>query len=143
MFKKLIAIVSLLTATLAISGCAPEVTNELPKVEVTIQDAWIEAGTSEARVYATITNQLNGTVTLKGGTTPAAATVKLMDGFGPDEQVLADGVDVHVGQILILDATHKHLLLSDLTKPLKPGDKIDFTFEFDGTEPKTLEITAQ
>ena len=82
-------------------------------------------------------------MTLTGGTTEAAGTVKVMTGAGSDEAVLEEGVDIHVGQELSLDESRKHLTLTKLTKPIMPGDTISFTFEFDGSEPQTLELTAK
>ena len=143
--KKIIAIFAILFATLSVSGCAPEVTNEIPKIKVgvIIENAYVTAGETDARVYATITNRVEGTVTLTGGTTDAAGTVNVMRGEGSGEAVLEEGVDIHVGQELILDESRKHLTLTKLTKPIMPGDSISFTFEFEGSEPQTLELTAK
>jgi copper(I)-binding protein len=141
--KKIIAIFAILFATLSVSGCAPEVTNELPKTGIIIENAIVTVGETEARVYATITSRANGTVTLTGGTTDVAGTVKVMKGGGSSEKLLKDGVDIHVGQELILDEALTHLTLTKLTKPILFGDKISFTFEFEGAEPQTIELTAK
>ena len=141
--KKIIAIFAILFATLSVSGCAPEATNELPKTGIIIENAYVTAGETEARVYAIITNRADATVTLTGGTTDAAGVVKVMRGEGSSEQVLKDGVDIHVGQELPLDESKKHITLTKLTKPLIAGATISFTFEFDGAEPQTFELTAK
>jgi len=141
--KKFIAIFAVLFAALSLSGCAPEATNELPKTGIIIENAYVTAGETEARVYAIITNRADRTVTLIGGTTDAAGTVKVMKGSGSSEEILEDGVDIHVGQELPLDESKKHITLTKLTKPIMPGDKISFTFEFDGADPQTFELTTK
>lgn len=141
--KKFIAIFTVLFAALSFSGCAPEATNELPKTGIIIENAYVTAGETDARVYATITNRAEGTVTLIGGTTDAADAVKVMQGAGSSEELLEEGVDIHVGQELILDEALKHLTLTKLTKPILVGDKITFTFEFEGAEPQTIELTVK
>ena len=142
--KKIIAIFAILFATLSFSGCAPEVTNEeVPKTGIIIENAFITAGETDARVYATITNRAQGTIILIGGTTDAAGSVKVMKGAGSSEKLLEEGVDIHVGQELILDEALKHLTLTKLTKPIMAGDTVSFTFEFEGSEPQTFELTAK
>jgi copper(I)-binding protein len=141
MFKKLIAIIALVFATVSLSGCAPEVTNEIPKVVsgIIIENASVTSGDTEAIVTADITNRLNGTITLTGAKSDAAAETKLLKG----DKALPEGSEIHVGQTLSLNEAGKHFVLLKLTKPIAFGDKIDFTFEFDGADSQTVQLTAK
>jgi copper(I)-binding protein len=139
MFKKLIAIIALVFATVSLSGCAPEVTNELPRVGIIIENATVSVGDTEAIVSAQITNRADGTVTLTGAQTASATETQLLDGT----EVLDDGIEIHVGQTLELEETGKHFVLLKLTKPITFGDKVEFTFEFDGAEAQTFQLTAK
>ncbi|MFM2024768.1 MAG: hypothetical protein RLZZ56_781, partial [Actinomycetota bacterium] len=82
MLKKLIAIFAVLFATVSITGCAPEATNELPKTGIIIEDAWVRASEYSAEaggmtgIFAKITNNGDKTITLVGGSTDAAMMVQ-------------------------------------------------------------------
>jgi copper(I)-binding protein len=141
MFKKLIAIFAIVFATVSFSGCAPEATNEIPKVVsgIIIENASVTSGDTEAIVTADITNRLNGTITLTGAKTDAAAETKLLKG----DKALPEGSEIHVGQTLSLNESGKHFVLLKLSKPIAFGDKVEFTFEFKGAEPQTVQLTAK
>jgi copper(I)-binding protein len=141
MFKKLIAIFAIVFATVSFSGCAPEATNEIPKVVsgIIIENASVTSGDTEAIVTADITNRLNGTITLTGAKTDAAAETKLLKG----DNALPEGSEIHVGQTLSLNESGKHFVLLKLSKPIAFGDKIEFTFEFKGAAAQTVQLTAK
>ncbi|CAB4534242.1 unannotated protein [freshwater metagenome] len=143
MLKKLFAIIALLFTTLSFSGCAPEVTNELPRVGIIIENATITVGDSQAIVTADITNRAEGTVTLTGATTSAASQILIVDRAGSAVQTLKDGIEIHVGQTLELRESGKHLVLMELSKPITFGDKVNVTFEFAGAEAQTIQLTAK
>lgn len=145
MLKKLFAIIALLVTTLSFSGCAPEVTNELPKVEVgiIIENATITVGDTDAKIFADITNRAEGTVTLTGVKTSEATSSLIVERAGSAEQTLKDGVEIHVGQTLELRESGKHIFLMGLLKPITFGDKVNVTFEFTGAEAQTIQVTAK
>jgi copper(I)-binding protein len=149
MFKKLIAIFALIFATLSFSGCAPEATNELPKTGIIIEDVWVRASEYSAEaggmtgVFAKITNRGNGTITLVGGSTDAAKMVQTHDVVDGMMEEMKDGIDIHVGQTLPLEPGGKHIMLMNLTKPIVVGDKITFTFKFEGADSQTFTLTAK
>ena len=149
MLKKIIAIFAVLFATLTFSGCAPEATNELPKTGIIIEDAWVRASDYSAEaggmtgVFAKITNRGNGTVTLVGGSTEAAMMVQTHEVVDGQMQEKKGGIDIHVGQTLPLEPGGKHIMLMNLTKPSVVGDKITFTFKFEGADPQTFTLTAK
>ncbi|MEN9604039.1 MAG: Copper chaperone PCu(A)C [Actinomycetota bacterium] len=69
---------------------------------------------------------------MTGAKTSAASETKLFKG----DKSLPEGSEIHVGQTLSLNEAGKHFVLLKLTKPIAFGDKIDFTFEFDGADPQ-------
>jgi copper(I)-binding protein len=143
MLKKLFAIIALLFTALSLSACAPEVTNELPRVGIIIENATITVGDTDAKVFADITNRAEGTVTLTGVKTSAASSSLIVEVAGSAEQTLKDGVEIHVGQTLELRESGKHIFLMGLLKPITYGDKVNVTFEFAGAEAQTIQVTAK
>ena len=151
MLKKLIAIFSVLVATLTFSGCTstPPATNELPKVGIIIEDAWVRASEYSAAaggmtgVFAKITNRGDKTITLIGGSTDIAKMVQTHEVVDGMMQEKKGGIEIHVGETVVLQPGGLHIMLMDLTKPILVGDKISFTFKFDKADPQTFELTAK
>lgn len=149
MIKKLIAIFALLFATLSFSGCAPEATNELAKNEIVIEDAWVRASEYSAEaggmtgVFAKITNKGDTTVTLVGGSTDAAMMVQTHEVVDGQMQEKKGGIEIEAGQTVTLQPGGLHIMLMNLTKPIVVGDKIDYTFKFEGADSQTFTLTAK
>jgi copper(I)-binding protein len=149
MLKKLIAIFAVLFATLSITGCAPEATNELPKTGIIIEDAWVRASEYSAEaggmtgIFAKITNNGDKTITLVGGSTDAAMMVQTHEVVDGMMQEKKGGIEIHVGQTVTLQPGGLHVMLMNLTKPIVVGDKIDFTFKFDKADSQTFTLTAK
>ncbi len=147
--KKIIAIFAVLFATLSFNGCAPEATNELPKTGIIIEDAWVRASEYSAEaggmtgVFAKITNRGNGTITLVGGSTDAAMMVQTHEVVDGQMQEKKGGIEIHVGQTVTLQPGGLHIMLMNLTKPIVVGDKIDYTFKFEGADSQTFTLTAK
>ena len=149
MFKKLIAIFALIFATLSFSGCAPEATNELPKTGIIIEDAWVRASEYSAKaggmtgIFAKITNNGDKTITLVGGSTDAAMMVQTHEVVNGMMQEKKGGIEIHVGQTVTLQPGGLHIMLMNLTNPIVVGDKVDFTFKFEGADEQTFTLTAK
>jgi len=149
MFKKLIAIFALIFATLSFSGCAPEATNELPKTGIIIEDAWVRASEYSAKaggmtgIFAKITNNGDKTITLVGGSTDAAMMVQTHEVVNGMMQEKKGGIEIHVGQTVTLQPGGLHIMLMNLAKPIVVGDKVDFTFKFEGADEQTFTLTAK
>lgn len=149
MLKKLIAIFAVLFATVSITGCAPEATNELPKTGIIIEDAWVRASEYSAEaggmtgIFAKITNNGDKTITLVGGSTDAAMMVQTHEVVDGMMQEKKGGIEIHVGQTVTLQPGGLHIMLMNLTKPIVVGDKIDFTFKFDKADSQTFTLTAK
>ena len=149
MFKKLIAIFAVLFATVSLTGCAPEATNELLKTGIIIEDAWVRASEYSAEaggmtgIFAKITNNGDKTITLVGGSTDAAMMVQTHEVVDGMMQEKKGGIEIHVGQTVTLQPGGLHVMLMNLTKPIVVGDKIDFTFKFDKADSQTFTLTAK
>jgi len=149
MIKKLIAIFSLLFATLSFSGCAPEATNELPKTSIVIEDAWVRASEYSAKaggmtgIFAKITNNSDKTITLVGGSTDAAMMVQTHEVVNGMMQEKKGGIEILAGQTVTLEPGGLHIMLMNLAKPIVVGDKIEYTFKFEGAEEQTFTLTAK
>ncbi len=149
MLKKIIAIFAVLFATLTFSGCAPEATNELPKTGIIIEDAWVRASEYSAEaggmtgVFAKITNRGDKTITLVGGSTDAAMMVQTHEVVDGQMQEKKGGIEIHVGQTVTLQPGGLHIMLMNLTKPIVVGDKIEYTFKFEGADSQTFTLTAK
>jgi copper(I)-binding protein len=139
----------LIFATLSFSGCAPEATNELPKVDIVIEDAWVRASEYSAEaggmtgIFAKITNNGDKTITLVGGSTDAAMMVQTHEVVDGMMQEKKGGIEIHVGQTVTLQPGGLHVMLMNLTKPIVVGDKVDFTFKFEGADEQTFTLTAK
>ena len=149
MLKKLIAIFAVLFATVSLTGCAPEATNELPKTGIIIEDAWVRASEYSAEaggmtgIFAKITNNGEKTITLVGGSTDAAMMVQTHEVVDGAMKEIKGGIEIHVGQTVTLQPGGLHVMLMNLTKPIVVGDKIDFTFKFDKADSQTFTLTAK
>jgi len=85
--------------------------------------------------YVTITNQSKEADRLIGGSSPAAARVEVhemkMDGNVMHMRQLKDGLEIPAGGTAELSPHGgMHLMLIDITKPLKEGDMVPVTLEF-------------
>ena len=150
MFKKLFAALAILISAFSLTGCAPDSSPApevvtTPKTGIFIESAWISAtdDSGASYVYANITNRLNGTITLVGGSTDSGAEAIVTKNIDGKEVLVTDGVDIHVGETLELSENKKHLTITKLSKPITPGDKVLFTFKLNGTDSQTVSLTAK
>jgi copper(I)-binding protein len=149
MLKKLIAIFAIVVSAVSLSGCSTPSPEEKPQTGIIIENAWVRASEYSAAaggmtgVFAKITNKGNGTVTLIGGSTDAAKMVQTHEVVDGMMQEKKGGIEIHVGQTVILEPGDLHVMLMNLTRPIVVGDKINFTFKFDGAPEQTFELTAK
>lgn len=150
MLKKLIAIFVVLFAAISLSGCsATDQKAEAPKTGLVIEDPWIRASEYSAAaggmtgVFAKITNYSDHTITLIGGSTDAAKMVQTHEVVNGMMQEKKGGIEIHVGQTVVLEPGDLHVMLMNLTRPIVVGDKVTFTFKFDKADPQTFELTAK
>jgi copper(I)-binding protein len=147
MFKKLIAALAILISAVSLSGCSSDTPAAVsaPKAGIIVEEAFITAINEEGNsyVYAKVTNRLNATITLIGGSTDSSAEATVTKNGMDSQDTLKDGVDIHVGQSLELSETGKHLTIQTETTPIHVGDKVLFTFKFKGAASQTVTLTAK
>jgi uncharacterized protein YcnI len=114
-----------------------------------VTQAWSRAtpaGSKVASGYLTIENKGSAPDRLRGGTSNVAAKVDVhematKDGVMTMRQ-LADGVPIAPGATVKLAPSGYHLMLSDIKQPLKQGDKITVTLDFEKAGKKDVTFSV-
>lgn len=108
---------------------------------ITVTDPWVKAAEDGmTAAFGTLTNGTSGDLVLTGVTTPASSEVQLHetspDGSGGmSMQEKEGGFELPAGEELVLEPGGHHLMLMNLTDPLRPGDQVELTLVFsEGTE---------
>ncbi len=95
--------------------------------------------------YLTITNTGDSEITLSGATTPRAAEVSIHESIMHDGmmsmQPLKAGLAIPAGKTVELKPHSYHLMLEQLTGPLKEGESVPLTLQFDGAS--AVEVTLK
>lgn len=140
---------ALAAATLISSGCTSSTGHQEESMAstVTIKDQWASSADMEmAAVFGTLTNTGHHEARIVAGESPMAGRVEI-------HEVTPNAAGTNVmqpkegGIALPADGTHDlvpggdHIMLMDLTEPLKPGADVDFTVIFE--DGSTLPATAQ
>lgn len=143
---------SVLIAALALSvsaACAPSERDADVAMasHVGVEDAWAKAADSGmTAVFGTLTNSGGANVHIVGAESPAAARVEIHETTrGKDGtstmRPKADGIAIAPGNSHELVPGGDHLMLMDLTGPLRPGTDVEVTVAFE--DGSTLPVTAQ
>lgn len=151
MFKKIFAALAILISAVSITGCSTDEPKTVTdtRTGIIIEDAWVRASEYSAAaggmtgVFAKITNRGDKTITLVGGSTDIAKMVQTHEVVDGMMQEIKEGIEIHVGQTLVLQPGGKHVMLIDIVKPIVVGDKITFTFKFDKADSQTFTLTAK
>ena len=108
---------------------------------ITVTDPWVKAAEDGmTAAFGTVANGTSGDLVLTGVTTSASSEVQLHetspDGSGGmSMQEKEGGFELPAGEELVLEPGGHHLMLMDLTEPLRPGDQVELTLVFsEGTE---------
>ena len=102
---------------------------------IAIADAWVKATDMDmSAAFGVLSNSGDEDAKVTAVTTTITDTAELhetVDG----KMSMVDGFTIPAGGSLALEPGGKHLMLLNLTEPIKPGDKIDFKLTFaDDTE---------
>jgi copper(I)-binding protein len=91
-------------------------------------------GTGTGAVYLTVANGGNGADCLLGGSTDVARVIEIHDmaieGGVMRMIPLPDGLEIPAGGSVALEPQGYHVMLIDLTRDLRPGDRFDLTLRF-------------
>ncbi|QND51594.1 copper chaperone PCu(A)C [Phyllobacterium sp. 628] len=116
---------------------AREAKSQVKAGDLVLAGAYARATLPGAKVgggYVSITNGAREADRLLGGSSPAAGRVEVhemkMEGEVMKMRKLADGVEIPAGGIVRLAPGGLHLMLIDIKAPLKEGETIPVTLEF-------------
>ncbi|WNG89455.1 copper chaperone PCu(A)C [Mycobacterium sp. ITM-2016-00317] len=145
--KKFYALILLFAA--ALTGCgSPAQENGTPMASaVTLESPWARASDSAmTAVFGTLTAAGDREVHLVGASSPAAGRVEIHEiargaGGMNTMQAKAGGITIPPGESHELAPGGDHLMLMELTGPLRPGADVELTLAFE--DGSTLPVTAQ
>ena len=140
----LIVIGLLCISSLLVAACVPA------SGGVVVKDAFARAspmGAQTGAAFATIVNNGQAADRLVSASSPAAETVELhetVDENGVMKMVHhPEGWEIPSGGTLELKPGGKHIMLIDLTAPLKAGKKIQVTLNFEKAGAQTIDVPVQ
>lgn len=127
------AAITLLALALAagLASCG----GEDPGDGLTVTDAWVKAADEGMTgVFGTLVNESGDDVVVVAGSTPAAARVELhTTAMGDDGSMVMTPVEggftVPAGGTHVLEPGADHVMLMELTGPLRPGDEVELRLE--------------
>ena len=138
---------------LGLLGCGAE--TRAPELEVL--DPWVRPrvvqvgdggalpGATSA-LYLGIRNRGPVADRLLGGETPSAPEIQIHESYLEEDVVRmrrVDGVDLPVGELVVLEPGGLHLMLLDLRHSLKEGDTLSLTLTFQHAPPARLRIPVR
>src|SRR5262249_48663215 len=113
--------------------------------DLVVTQAWSRATPSGAKVasgYLTIENKGTGPDRLLGGSSDAAAKVEVHEMANKDGVMtmrqLEGGLPIAPGATVKLAPSGYHLMLTDIARPLKQGDTITVTLDFEKAGKKAM-----
>src|SRR5258707_7833055 len=137
---------ALATAMLAFPVCAEDV----KAGDLVITQAWSRATPGGAKIgggYLTIENKGSAPDRLIGGSGDIAGKIEVHEMSMNDGVMtmrpLDKGLTIEPGKIVKLAPGGFHLMLFDLKAPLKQGDKVPITLEFEKAGKVTLSLDVQ
>lgn len=136
--------------TLALSGCASTTAapahTQTAGDSIGITDAWVKAADSGmSAAFGELTNDSDRDVTIVSASSEASSMLELHETVENDAgqmvmQQKDGGFVIPAGGSFALQPGGNHIMLMDLTAPLKAGDETTFTLTF--SDDSTYEFTA-
>jgi copper(I)-binding protein len=138
------------TALLAALFAAPARAEEIKAGDLVITQAWSRATPGGAKIgggYLTIENKGSAPDRLVGGSGDIAGKVEVHEMAVKDGVMtmrpLDKGLVIEPGKTVKLAPGGSHLMLFDLKNPLKQGDKVPITLEFEKAGKVKLSLDVQ
>lgn len=103
---------------------------------VTVSDAWVKAADSGmSAAFGTLRNDSSAPITLVSATSPASSMLQLHETVSDASGAMVmkekdGGFVIPAGGELVLQPGGNHIMLMDLTAPLKAGEEARFTLTF-------------
>ncbi|SIT69332.1 copper chaperone PCu(A)C [Microbacterium sp. RU33B] len=140
----------LAVAAFALTGCATSSSTTAEDVtaseSVSISDGWVKsADEGMSAAFGELTNDSDRDITVVSATTEASSMLELHETVENDsgEMVMRQidgGFVIPAGGSLALEPGGNHIMLMDLTAPLKAGEEVTFVLTF--SDESTYEFTA-
>ena len=135
---------------LSVLFSAPALAQEVKAGDLVITQAWSRATPGGAKIaggYLTIENKGAAPDRLTGGSADVSARVEVhemaMNNGVMTMRSLDKGLAIEPGKTVKLAPGGYHLMLMDLKGPLKQGDKVPVTLEFEKAGKVTLSLDVQ
>ena len=145
-FSRILALTALATALVSASARAEDV----KAGDLVITQAWARATPSGAKIgggYLTIENKGTSPDRLVSGSGDVAGRMEIhemaMDNGVMKMRPLDKGVTIEPGKTLKLAPGGFHLMMFDLKNPLKQGDKVPVTLQFEKAGKVTVSLDVQ
>jgi copper(I)-binding protein len=137
-------------ALLAVLSAAPACAQEVKAGDLVITQAWSRATPGGAKIgggYLTIENKGTTPDRLIGGSGDIASKIEVhemsMKNGVMTMRPLDNGLTIGPGKTVKLSPGGLHLMLFDLKAPLKQGDKVPITLEFEKAGKVTLSLDVE
>jgi periplasmic copper chaperone A len=147
--KKLSSIITLAPLLVVLLG-APAQAEDIKAGDLVISQAWSRATPSGAKVaggYLTIENKGSSPDRLVGGSGNVAGKLEVHEMTTENGVMkmrpLEKGLVIEPGKTVKLTPGGYHLMMFDLKNPLKQGDKVPVTLEFEKAGKVTLSLDVQ
>jgi copper(I)-binding protein len=116
-----------------------------PASSVTAADPWVKAvDTGMTAAFVDLTSTSDTELVLVSASTPASSVVELHEMAMKDGEMVMQpkegGIPVPANGSATLEPGGDHIMLMDVTEPIKPGDTVSLTLTFD--DGSTLEVEA-
>ena len=143
--------IAIATLWLATVSLGPAMAEEIKAGDLAIDNPWSRATPAGAKVaagYMTITNKGSAADRLIGGSTAAAGRVEVhemaMKNGVMTMRPLTGGLPIEPGKTVTLAPGGYHMMFMDLKAPLKQGEKVPVTLEFEkaGKVNVTLDVQS-
>lgn len=148
--KKRITLLLASSALMTSIFTTPVLAHEYSQGEVDIEHPWSRPTPPGAPMgvgYLVIRNHGDSDITLVGASTPRANDVSIHETLMKDGvmrmQPLTNGLGIAAGETVELKPHSYHLMLEKLAEPLKEGEKVPLTLEFEGAEAMEVELNVQ
>lgn len=140
----------LLTISLLLTGCGVASADDVKAGDLVISQAWSRATPGGAKVaggYVTIENKGTAPDRLIGGSADIAGKFEIhemaMDNGVMKMRPLDKGLTIEPGKTVKFAPGSYHLMLEQLKKPLKQGDKVPLTLEFEKAGKVAVSLDVQ
>ncbi len=134
-------------AVAALLALAPARADEVKAGDLVISQGWTRATPNGAKIgggYVTIENKGSAPDRLIGGSADVAGSVQVhemsMEGGVMKMRPLDKGLTIDPGKTVKLAPGGYHLMIMDLKSPLKQGDKVPVTLEFEKAGKVTVSL---